>query len=203
MENKISIEKKISHKIVKIRGQKVCIKPYISTKELVVISDICLQQFDSFGEDLENLGFIKTIFDMLAIHTCTNIKVNGVKTDSSKQDFGIQIDLKSREIEDFEEKLLIYDIKPYILNYEECYNSVLKSFELKNILNAFSVLSRNIPSMEEMGSGIKAAVESIRELKEKDPSTFNKVVKESIEKSARENGIKEFKKSKKVINKKG
>lgn len=198
MEKRIKIEiDKIKNKTIKIGKNKIEVKPYISTRHLAGITDICLQQLEN-ADSFINFGMIKTIFDMLVVNSCTNILVNGINTKESKDEYNVYTDLDLKKISDFEQNAYIYYIKKHILNYEESYKSVLKAIELKNLFNAFNIFAKNIPDVEQMGESLKIAFENIKELKEKDPETFDRVVKETINKQAREEGKKEYLENKKL-----
>lgn len=192
MEKKIKIEmEKIKNKIIKIGKNKVEVIPYISTRHLAAITDVCLQQLDNVNT-FENFGMIKTIFDMFVVHTCTNISIKGINAKESKDEYNVSLDLDLKTISSFEENAYIYYIKEHIVNYEDAYKSVIKAIELKNTFNAFNVFAKNIPDIDQMSEGLKSAFESMKEFKEKDPETFDKVVKETINKQAREDGKKEY-----------
>ena len=182
---------------IKVNGSKVTFKPMISTSDMMGIAQLCVNQFDANGGEMSQLPLIKTIFDMMVVHYCTNIRVRGVVCDVRKKDEIISISATKDEIEEFDNSLAILHIKPYIKNYDECFSLLLKILELHNVNSSIVYLGNVLPDAETMGNDIKNALESLQEAKDKDPETFDKIVKEVATKSVREKALKETKDAKK------
>lgn len=182
---------------IKVNGSKVILKPMISTSDMMGIAQLCVNQFETIGGEMSQLPLIKTIFDMMVVHYCSNIRVRGVVSDVRKRDEIISISVDKEEIEEFDNSLAILHIKPYIKNYDECFSLLLKILELHNVNSSIVRLGNALPDAETMGEDIKKALETVQEVKEKDPETFNKIVEESITKTAREKAQKEVKEAKK------
>lgn len=183
---------------IKINGSKINLKPFISTKDMIAITTLCLNQFDEYNKDMDQMPLIKTIFDMMVVHYCTNIRVKGVDVtrNGSKEDISISIDNDGLDI--FDNSLAIYYIKPYIKNYNECFSLLLKTLEMRNVYQSLVGFSMNLPDEETMVTGLKTSLEAMQQVKEKDPETFDKIVKEVATQKIREAAQKETKSKKKA-----
>lgn len=194
---KIDLYVKNMWETIKINGNKVHLKPFIGTKDMVGIVSVCVNQFDSTDRDTDQVPLIKTIFDMMVVYYCTNIRVKGVvvKKDGTKEN--ISIDVTDYDVEAFDNSQAILHIKPYIKNYNECFSLLLKILEMRNVYQSLVGFSMNLPDEETMVTGLKTSLEAMQQVKEKDPETFDKIVKEVATKSVREKALKETKQNKK------
>ena len=183
---------------IKINGTRVKLKPFIGTKDMVGIVSVCVNQFDLTERDVDQIPLIKTIFDMMVVYYCTNIRVKGivVKKDGKKEN--ISIDVSDDDVESFDNSQAILHIKPYIKNYNECFSLLLKTLEMRNVYQSLVGFSMNLPDEETMITGLKTSLEAMQQVKEKDPETFDKIVKEVATQNIREAAQKETKSKKKA-----
>ena len=180
---KIKFEfKPAKNKIIKISGNKVEIKPYISTQELSAIIDVCLDTFNSLDEEYNKFVMCKCVFDILVIDFCSNIEIDGIKKHQNKDDITISGNIEPKIIEMVDETDLVHFIIPHINNYKECLEQMYKILEIKNIRDTFVQFGKSIPSAEDLSNGLSTAMKEVTELNQKDPDTFNKIVKESLPK---------------------
>lgn len=193
---KLSLNK-IKNKIVKINGQRVEIKPFISNKDVMAINKLCLQQFNIESDLAKNITTIKYLFDMFVIHQCTNIDIAGITLKEVDGKSNVEIDLSTETIEEFDNSQIIKKILPFIINYQEIYDNVKFLIELKNVQNSFKIMGESIPDVSNLGNVLGDSLKSLAEFKEKDPETFNKIVSQvAVDKTVKE-GRKEFKETKK------
>ena len=189
------------NKIIKIGNDKVEIKPYIPSKDILSINTLCLKQFSEQDNLAECLTTIKYVFDMFVINQCTNIQIDGIILNEKDGKSNIEIDITSDAIEKFDSSQIMEKIAPHILNYDEVYNGVKFLIELQNVQKAFGTMGNLIPSIDNMGNVIGTSLKSLTEFKDKDPETFNKIIEQALVKDVvkeKREDIKEIKKAKKT-----
>ena len=186
------------NKIIKIGNDKVEIKPYIPSKDILSINTLCLKQFSEQDNLAECLTTIKYVFDMFVINQCTNIQIDGIILNEKDGKSNIEIDITSDAIEKFDSSQIMEKIAPHILNYDEVYNGVKFLIELQNVQKAFANMGNSIPSIENMGKVIGNSLKSLTEFKEKDPETFSKVIEQAMSKDTIKDVREEFKEVKKT-----
>jgi hypothetical protein len=172
--------KPIANKIIKVGNQKVEIRPYITTEDSVNITQICLEHFGIDESSFERYVMVKCIFDMLVIYKCTNIKVDGVVSKKVKTTTNIKIDIDSKIVNKFDSTQIIKIVSPYIYNYKEVYNQVCETIALKNEYNALNLLGKTVFNADEMQKNVTASIETIKQLKEKEPEIFNQMINQTF-----------------------
>lgn len=182
MENKIDLYTKGPWIDVKINGSKFHVKQIISTTDMRAITNLCLNHFMDNGRDMMEMPIVKSIFDMMAVYYCSNIRVKGVNVEKEN----ISLDITSEDVELFENSLALEYIKPYIKNYAECYKLLLKTLEMQNVYESLVGFGSMLPDADKMGETLKASLEALVEAKKSDPESFDKIVKEVSTKNIRE-----------------
>lgn len=177
--------KPVRNKTIKFSGNLVEIKPYISTQELSAIIDVCLDTFNSLDEEYNRFVMCKCVFDILVIDFCSNIKIDGVTKDQNKDNITISGNIEPKIIEMVDETNLVNSIIPYINNYKECLEQMYKILEIKNVRDTFVQFGKSIPSADDLSNSLSAAMNEVVKLKQSDPDTFNKIVKESLPKTTK------------------
>lgn len=166
--------KNLEYISINLGGGEVVIKPYLSEQDIIVAIQLCQNQFfDNIDteSDIDKFGtfsFVKSMFDLVVFQNCTNIDINGVKTEY----------LISSGI--------AYEIRKYIYNYNEVWDLILKSIELKNVNTALGLIAETIPTGKEMTQSIEEISGIISDLNKNDPKTLMKLaeltaIKTSIE----------------------
>lgn len=186
------------NKIIKLGKDRIEIKPYISSKDILSINTLCLKQFNNMTDLAETFTTIKYIFDMFVIHQCTNIEVEGISLNENGGKSNIEIDITAKNIEAFDSSRIMEKIAPHISNYEEVYEGVKFIINLQNMQNAFNNMGSALPDIDKMGDVLGDSLKSLSEFKEKDPDTFNKIIKQTATKDAVEQGRAEFKETKRT-----
>lgn len=182
MENKIDLYTKGPWVDVKINGSKFHVKQIISTTDMRAITNLCLNHFMDNGRDMMEMPIVKSIFDMMVVYYCSNIRVKGVKVEKEN----ISLDITSEDVELFENSLALEYIKPHIKNYAECYKLLLKTLEMQNVYESLVGFGSMLPDADKMGETLKASLEALVEAKKSDPESFDKIVKEVSTKNIRE-----------------
>lgn len=197
---KLNINNKCENKVVKFLGNKIEVKPFISTKDMLGITSTALEQFETSFDKYKEMPLIKTIFDILVVHYCTNVKVDGVSFEEKDKIEKIKLDLNAEKVENFENSGILQFIEPYIYNYNKCFDFLIKTLEMHNQYQSILAFGNVLPDSETLSNALKQSFEAMVEAKKKDPETFDKIVKEVSTQQIRENSLKEVKAKK--VNKK-
>lgn len=192
MENRIDLYSNGPWADVKIKGSKFHVKQIIGTTDMRAITNLCLNHFMDNGRDMAEMPIVKSIFDMMVVYYCSNIRVKGVNIEKEN----ISLDITSEDVELFENSLALEHIKPYIKNYAECYKLLLKTLEMQNVYESLVGFGAMLPDADKMGETLKASFEALSEAKERDPESFAKIVKEVATKDIREEAKSKKSKSK-------
>lgn len=182
----------MDNKIVKIGGNKIEVKPYILSTDMVEITNLCLEQFENNNEPFSALAWMKCFFDILVVYKCTNIKIDGIVEKENKNGKNISISLNSEITTQFEMSGIIEKVSPLIINYRDAYSQVMKVIETKNVYNAFNVLTRNLPSADEIQNALKNGVEEFNDVKKTYPDLVERVINENNLPQAQEKAKKEL-----------
>jgi len=179
---KLDIKNK-KNKFIKIGKQKIEIKPYISSEELVLITQLCLKKLIIDSADLANSVLLHTIFDMCVIELCSSIHIDGIKCPTKKSNT-IELNLDN-------DKFLKYDILDIsdqilinICNYEQSWRSIFEIMQIASINNAFGLIMKNIPNEESLQGAIQQLKDGIEEINKRDPETLKNIVKIAGENNA-------------------
>ena len=166
-------------KTVKVDGQKVEVRPIITTRNMVSIISLCTKQFEQNRRDLISLPLIKAIYDMLVVHYCSNIAVEGIKDERNADGSeNISVEVSSDEVNAFESSLALSYIKPYIKNYDECYELLLTALKLKNTYDSFVEFGDALPTAEDFGESLRTSIETLDEMKKENPDAVAQIAKE-------------------------
>lgn len=197
------------NKIVKFEGQKIEIRPYVLTSEKAIISDICCQQIKAQNEDKKrnSIHTARLVFDMVLVALCSNVEIDGVKTQIKKNKvIGVSIDVKEPILEQFEKSGLALFIENNIDNCEKIWQDTVKDIEIatNNLIALFDDLKKLIPSEEKQKAVLSELKTTIEDFAKKNPNiakeTLTKPIKEVVAKEMHEKKDKE--KIQKLNNKK-
>jgi len=181
----------MKNKIIKLGKHKINIKPYISSENIVLITDLCLKKMISDDTNLGNSALIHTIFDMCVVVLCTNIQVDGIKLteDNGKS---IELNLDSSNFEVFDALGLDILIKNNITNYDRCWQTVFEIMQIVSINNTLGLIAQNIPSEKSLENTVKQLGDAVAEINKKDPETLKNIVRIAGENNAFAKGKTEF-----------
>lgn len=198
---KIKIElNSVKNKTINVFKQKVEVKPYLSTKDISDITSIFVDNINTNG--LEDLAIAKCIFDMFVVDRCTNLIVDGISSRQLEEDTKIVVDLDIEKVSAFDNSRIINVIKPHIDNYGDAFSLLIKSLEMKNVRDSFSIIGKSLPNMDNIGEILNTSMKTLVDFKEKDPKTFEKILNQGFNKQIKEHVVKEIKEEKKGSNKK-
>lgn len=179
---------KKQHKIILWKGLKpiiVNVKNYLDNIDVLTLNVLCLDEFNKEVDkklDLDRyvfFGNVKPTFDMYILEKCTDLN------------------FRYGNAEQFANSKLMYKIKKNILNYEEIWNVVVKSIELKNMYVSLNLIRDIIPNTEKMEDNIKNIVAIINELNDKNPQLFKKIVESNLINNEIDKANKEWRENKK------
>lgn len=176
MEDRIELKNKINSDIIKVGSQKIEICNIIPTDIFVEISDICLQQFEKNGKDIKNIGLIKTIFDMLVAHCCTNLEIPCVESSKDKDGLKLIINTNREEIINFDNSCVAFDVLPKIRNYQYCLDLLLREIDISISYQTLLNFSNNLPNPGNLTETLKSSLSAIADYKEKDPKGFEQIL---------------------------
>ena len=184
----------ISNKFVKFGKEKIEVKPYLSTEDIASMVLLCNRQYEF---DNDNFAMVRLIFDVLVIDKCTDVEIEGVESKKEDGKTNTSVNVDKNIIERFDNSRLIDAIKPLVVNYQDAWEQVVKSIELKNTYNVLSSITSNLPSMDDMGKALETSLKSLADYGQKDPEGFKQIIKETVTKDVRENARKEVIEAKK------
>lgn len=181
---KIEIEiKPIQNKIVKFGGNKIEIKPYIESEDLVLLTQLCLQKIIIDKDNFGNLAILHTIFDMCVIELCTSIHIDGIKI-SNEDKKTIDLDLDISKFENFDILGLSEFASKNIKNYDRSWQTIFEIMQLATINNALGLIRDSVPTQESMSKTIEEFGNAVKEINEKDPENLKNIIRVASENNA-------------------
>ena len=177
----------LKNKTIKYQGQKIEVKPYIDRKGMVVLTNLALTNYkdneDMSMDKFQLISDVKISFDIAVLEMCTNI------------------DLKGLEINDILISGLIENVTPHIINYNAVWEIVRQAMMDKNTYEGLGILSKAMPTAEEMSKNFQE-MEKVLELLNNKPELLKEVLDISNLNNAKEI-VKAEKQSKNKTKKKG
>lgn len=173
----------MKNKIIKLGRHKIDIKPYISSEDIVLITDLCLKKMIGDADKIANSAVIHTLFDMCVVALCTNIQVDGISFGDGEQK-SIDINLTAGNFETFDALCLGDLLESNIANYYRCWQTVFETMQLATINNALGLIAKNIPTQDSMSKTIEEFGKAVKEINEKDPENLKNIIRVASENNA-------------------
>lgn len=151
------------------------VKPYLSNLDYAVLNRICLEEFykeKDFDKD-ENLKLdrydyfsnIRLVFNTYILQNICEFK---------------NFELDNDTIQEISQSKIMYKIIKNIKNYNEIWNLVIKSIELKNVYISLNLLRDVLPNTNALEENTKQVVSMINEINKTNPDLLNKIVQGNL-----------------------
>jgi len=144
---------------------------------------------------------VKSIFDMLVIEKCTNIKLEGISTETNNETLSIDVKINAEILTKFDNSGLISFVKNHIENYQNALDTIIESIRLKNVQVSLGLIAKTLPSEKEISTSIKNTSALLDKLNKENPELVKKMTESIITQNAKDFAKKEIidqKKSKKA-----
>lgn len=173
--------KKKEDTIIKYNGQKISVKPYLTSEDMIIATEIALRSCsDSIKEinEFATLPNAKVAYDFCVLKKCTNIEI------------------EDTDIDDIILSGIIDVISPYIYNYKSTLEMIYLAISNQTLYKGLNLMATSIPTEEKMKSTITDMSAFVQELN-KNPDILRKVAEFVAVTQVKEEAKKEIKSKKK------
>lgn len=196
---KIKIERKeIKNKKIKFLDKKVEVRPIITSEDLLLIANLCIEKLTKDFSNLANSSFAHTLFDMCVTELCTNIAVDGIFHKNNS----IEINLDKNNILNFNFLNINNFLKNNISNYSDAWNDIMFILNLQLNKLALSEISKGLPNAKDLEQTVKSFAEALDEMNKRDPEALKKIIDTAMQNSAIQQTREELKEKKQKKNNK-
>lgn len=150
------------------------VKKVIDTETLVLLNSLC-EKYLIENNNIENIATFKTLFDMVIVNNCTNVKIQGINLETKENESTINVEINSEMIKDFEKLNLLPLITSKIINYNNAWENIKTYITNKLYLSVFFALENMIPKTEDFNETIESTKKALTELKTQYPEIIKDV----------------------------
>lgn len=202
------ILKKKENKVVKFGGNKINVDPIINFMRQTELTNLCVKQCENYGENVcSAIPACKALFDICVLALQTDLPVDGISENFTKDNYEINATLSYDDIEEYIVSGVIETVKEKILNYDKVWAMVLQSIEMFNVKQCIAFIGANLPTAQEMQEQLNNMKNLISENKEfvdkaVKVETANEIYAESVKAQAEQKETAEKEKKTTAKNKK-
>lgn len=188
-----------SKKKIKINGEKIEIRPFLTTEEKMLLSKICYSQYIKYLDDKDNKQFaswhlVRLVFDLLVASICTNIKIDGV-TIQYKDGFMVdaKMNLDANKVLAFDKSCVAQVVKENVWNYQDSWDEVVRDIDDKehSAMAGVEAIVKQLPSIKQQKKVLDDATKMIQDFSKQYPDIASDVIKKTaIEKNKKDKGNK-------------
>ena len=163
---RINIEKtkKINTKKFLIGMKIVRVNRFIDTETAILLNSLCSDFLvDNANIGIMNIPLFQKIFDMVVLHKCTNIKVDGIVEIEEDGKKTVKVNTTESIINNLDNNKVLQKVKKVILNYNDVWQNLLTYLNNQVVLSIVFALDKKIPTETEISEILKETSKNIKD----------------------------------------